>query len=147
MNRKMIIGLAAVIAVVVGGGLVWAFWSADGSAKGSGTLDSGDAGIELTVTVDDGLFPGGSSEVSFTASNDADYDITIGTLGLTGVTVDAEGCDPGDFSMDDVLVNQEITADAVDVALEATGTLTFENTSDNQDACKGAVLELSVATK
>jgi hypothetical protein len=147
MNRKMIIGLAAVIAVVVGGGLVWAFWSADGEAEGSGTLDSGTAGITLTVEVEDGLFPGGDSVVSFTASNDAEYDVTIGTLELQSVTVDAAGCDPDDFSMADVLVNQEIASGAENVDLEATGTLVFNDTSVSQDSCKGAELTLSVATK
>jgi hypothetical protein len=148
MNRKLIIGLAAVVTVVVGGGLVWAFWSGSGSASGSGTLNSGDSPVSLTVAVDDGLFPGGSSEVSFEASNEADYDVTIGTLTLKDVTF-AEGvdCDPDDFSMEDVIVDQEIKADTEDVALDAKGTLVFENTSENQDECKGAVLTLSVITK
>ncbi|MGB2711422.1 MAG: hypothetical protein WBC33_07880 [Conexibacter sp.] len=145
MRKRVLIPVAAVMALAIAGVAVAYFTS---SGTGSGTASVGtDAGVTISpVTVNATLYPGGSSSVDFTVNNtSADTsakvdkvvaDTAAGTNGITGLPA---GCDAADFHFGDVTVNADIAASG---SASASGTLSMDNTSANQDACKGASLTL-----
>jgi hypothetical protein len=143
-SRKIALGVVAVLAVA---GIAYAFWTGTGSGTGSGDVGTG-GNVSLSATVTDGIAPGNSVPVSFTASNATDSPITVGTVHLVSVAVDAghSGCNTADFSMADVAQNYEVPAQATNEPLPNDGSLAMANTALNQDACKGATLTLTLSS-
>ncbi len=136
-----VIGVLALAAAAV------AYWT--GSGSGSGTANVGTSGtVALTATVPDGIAPGTSKDVSFTASNATDSPIYLSTVHLDSVVPDGahSACDTTDFSMADVSEGVEVAAGASGQSLANTGTLVFADTTANQDACKGATLTLNLTS-
>lgn len=101
--------------------------------------------ITVTGTVDEGLYPGGTRPVTFTAANAATSVVTIGTVRLTELSATA-GCSVADFTMSDVLQDFAVPGGARTVALPNPGTLSMANTASNQDACKGSNLTLTLSS-
>ncbi|MDP1847466.1 MAG: hypothetical protein Q8K79_06715 [Solirubrobacteraceae bacterium] len=144
-NKKFaVIGTICLLIAAAG---AYAYWTAAGTGSVAGTASAGGT-ITLSGTVDPGIAPGLSKTVHFTATNATTSAITVGTISLTGVTVDAghAGCDVGDFAMVAVASDQQVAAGASGFSLTATGELTMANTAVNQDACKGATLTLALAS-
>jgi hypothetical protein len=138
--------LGVVFALVVAGG-AFAYWTGPGSGSGTGAVSSGGT-ISLAGTVATGIAPGLERAVSFTASNAGTSAITVGTVHLVSVAVDAAhaACDVSDFTMADVVEDQSIAAATSDVSLATDGSLVFANTAVNQDACKDATLTLTLSS-
>ncbi len=138
---------AGVVVVLATAGSAFAFWT--GSGGGAGSAAVGTSGtITLSATFDAGIAPGTSGPVAFTAANPSGSPITVGTVSLVGVTVDAGhvACETADFSMAAVAQAYEVPANATSEPLPNGGTLVFANTANNQDACKGATLTLQLSS-
>jgi hypothetical protein len=144
-TRKPVVVSAIIVCALASTGIAIAFWTASGSGSVSATAGSGGT-ITLSGSVVSGIAPGLSKTVSLAASNPTTSAVTVGTVSLTGVTVDGghAACDTDDFSMADVAQDQSIAAGASNIALTDTGTFVYANTGVNQDACKGATLTLAL---
>jgi hypothetical protein len=144
-NKKFTI--VAVIALLVAAGGAYAFWTAAGSGTASGTVAAGGT-ITLNGTFPADIAPGLTRTVTFQATNLTSSAITVGTVHLVSVAVDAghSSCAVADFTMPDVVENQPVAAGATAYALSGTGTLTMANTASNQDACKSATLTLTLSS-
>jgi hypothetical protein len=164
LDKKKLAALAAVVAV--GGGTAYAFWTTSGT--GSGTASAGtSSAITIAGTSASTLYPGTTSTVSFTAANPGTGNQSISTIHLVSVqayptandrtaatnVITACGGVAGaghDFAMPDVTVNPATDGDiahgATAQALTATGTLTMNDLSTNQDTCKGAFLALTLTS-
>lgn len=142
VKKKIIIATAAVLAI--GAGTAFAYWSTTGSGTGSGTTAASNGTIVLHATFADGITPGGSTPVSFTADNAGTSSLRVGTV--TTVVTASGTCDAAWFSVAPVAQNQTIAAGASGVALANQGSLVFADSADNQDACKNATITLTLSS-
>jgi hypothetical protein len=144
-RRGVVIGVVA--AGFLGlGGVSFAYWTLTGSGSGSGGVAAGTGTVTLGASFADGIYPGGTRTVTFTASNPNTHAVRIGTVSLASVTTTAPGCDVADFTMGPVLQGFDVAANATDVTLPNTGTLAFANTAVNQDDCKGATITINITS-
>ena len=142
-------------ATLVGGGMAVAYWTTTGTGTGSATVGAPEDNITVVGTVTGDLAPGRitSDNVSFKASNPADFNQKLSKITLASVTPDSTHAlcvtDLGtDFSMEPVSVEAEgnLAPGASDISLTATGTLKMLDSTENQDACQGATLTLAFTT-
>ena len=152
LNRKrVIIGLAGVCVVAIAA-VAYAYFTSTGSGTATAKVGTSSA-VTLKGTVSGNLYPGASSQVSFTVDNPSSGAQRVGTITLTGITVDAghstcsvtiSGGNP-DFSMPAVAVNATFPA-GNGQAVTPKGTLTMNDTGVNQNACQGAELTLALSS-
>ena len=150
-RKRSVLSAAALILVLAAG--AYAYWTAGGN--GSGSAKAGDT-TPLTVnqtTVLDAMYPGDSAQtISGTFDNPNSGPIRVGTVTASiSSVVKADGaptgtCDASDFT----LANATMTVNAEVAAGTGTGawtgaTIKFNNKATNQDACKGATVNLSYA--
>ena len=140
-NRKKL--FAGVVVVMLGiGTAAFAYFSTTGDGDGSATVGT-DAALVLHGTTSGLLYPGGPSRtVTFTADNPSPGVQYVGTIELVSVDTGVAGCDGTDFTMPDVVANQEVNP-GNGQAITATGQLSMANNGD-QDECKDAVLTLNL---
>jgi hypothetical protein len=147
-NKKRVLALATVAALAVAG-IAYAYWTTTGAGTGSATNASSNGTIDLHASFADGLTPGGSKTVTFTADNAGTSSLRVGTV-QSVVSIDAAhvalGCSVDDFSIADVDENQTIAAGATGVTLAHTGLIAFADTAVNQDGCKGAKVTLTLSS-
>jgi hypothetical protein len=149
------VGTAAVVGVV-GAGAAYAYWTTSGSGQGAATT-----GAETPVIIEQtgsilGLSPGGKAKpIDFTIRNPggagAQYvsaiRVSMDSVSKDGVTP-AVGCSVADFELvQPGPINLAIPAGGGRTDVPTSGaTLTMKDTGLNQDACKGAAVNLSFAT-
>jgi hypothetical protein len=147
-SRKTAVAAGAAVVLAVGGGVAFAYWSTTGSGTGSAANASANGVVVLHAAFADGLTPGGSATVTYTADNDGSSSLSVGTITPT-VSIDAAhvtaGCLVDDFTISPTTSNTTVPAHTSGVAA-GTGTLTFADTAVNQDGCKGAVVTLTLAS-
>ena len=91
------------------------------------------------------LYPGGPSRtVSFTVDNPSSGHQWVGTIKLDSVDTGVAGCSGADFTMPDVVANQNV-ASGSGIAITATGQLSMAD-NGNQDLCKNASLTLNLSS-
>jgi hypothetical protein len=152
MRRIVIIGATAG-AVLLTGGVAFAFWSSTGTA--GGTAEVAPDATNLTVTqigTPTGLFPGGSpvdivakvDNPSGTAIQLTDVTVTVTDVvdGL-GASIGA-GCPTTDFAIADTSYAGELIAAGGTSGNETVATIQLLETGVNQDDCKGADVVLSL---
>ncbi|GAA3684189.1 hypothetical protein GCM10022237_48470 [Nocardioides ginsengisoli] len=145
MTRKKVVVVGAASAVVLTGGVAFAYWTSTGEGTGSATTGTS---TPWTVSVENvslaNLTPNGPTDtVHFSVKND-----NSGVQHLNGTVASVTGtsnpgCTAADF---------DISATTIaygDVAAGATvnGTFTIQmiETGQNQNACKGVTVNLKVA--
>jgi hypothetical protein len=145
MRRR--IAAAGVVVALIAAGSAYAYWSATGTGSGTTAVSAGGV-VTVTATVTDGIVPGGTEPVSFTAANATSAPLTVATIHLLSVTADTlhPTCAVADFTMADVTEAHEVPAGATVEALPTGGTLHYADTGVNQDTCKGATLTLALTT-
>lgn len=148
-KKRALFALFSTLALVLAGG-AYAYFTTTGTGTGTASVGSGSA-VTLKATVSTTLYPGASSPVSFQVSNPSQATQRVGTISLSGITVDAghstcstviTGGNP-DFSMPAVAVNQTF-ANGNNQSVTPTGTLTMNDTGVSQNACQGATLTLQL---
>ncbi|HEX2902068.1 MAG TPA: hypothetical protein VHO01_01315 [Jatrophihabitans sp.] len=144
--RRILCALGVASATLSLGGVAWGYWTATGGGSGQATVAATAPTLSLHATVAGLLLPGTSVPVSFTADNPSATDLRVGTIHLDSVTADRDGCQPADFQMADVLVQQTVPARHRDFPLEGTGELFYADTPLDQSACIGARLTLTISS-
>jgi hypothetical protein len=148
INKKRALVLSAV-AVLALAGIAAAYWTTTGAGEGSGKVATGNGTLVLHGSITEALTPGGSSPVTFTASNSNSSSLQVGTVHAV-VKIDAEhaeaGCKASDFTINDTAENQVIAAKSSAVALAHNGSISMADTEANQDACKGAGITLELSS-
>jgi hypothetical protein len=145
--RQKVSAVVAVVMLVAAGG-AYAYWTGGGSGSGSASVGTNGA-VTLTAAVTAGIAPGTAVPVSFTAANATASPIEVTTLHLVSIVADAgpAACATGDFSMADVTEAHQVPANATAEALPTDGSLVYANTGVSQDACKDAVLTLTLSSQ
>lgn len=141
-------GVAAMALVAV----AYAYFTSTGSGTAPAKVGTS-AAVTLKGTVAGNLYPGSSSQVSFTVDNPSSGAQRVGTISLTGITVDAGHSSCGvvitggnpDFSMPAVAVNATFAA-GNGQTVTPKGSLTMNDTGVSQNACQGAELTLALSS-
>jgi hypothetical protein len=135
---------ASVALVAVGGGAAYAYWTTTGTGSGSGANSAGGGTVVLHAAFVAGLAPGNSETVLYTADNASTTSTVVGALSASVTTSDS-GCLPAWFTVTAVTSNSTVLAGASGVSV-GSGTLTFLDSAANQEACKSAVVTVSVTS-
>jgi hypothetical protein len=146
LKKRSLVVIAVLCALGVTGAAI-AYWTQAGSGTGTGTVGTtGTVTLQGPVTA--GIYPGGSTAVTLTASNSASAPVKVQTVSMASIAVDAghSTCNTADFTMPTVTENTSLAGNAVTQPLTANGVLTMANTAANQDACKGATLTLTLSS-
>jgi hypothetical protein len=151
-NRKRsAIGIVAAILLLSAG--AYAYWTIGGS--GTGSAPTGDV-TAITVnqnTVLQAMYPGDSAQTisgDFTNGNAGPVYVGTVTASIDSVTkapgAVAGTCDATDYTLAGaaMTVNAEVPS-GTDVGAWTGATLKFNNKATNQDACKGATVNLAYA--
>jgi hypothetical protein len=145
----VVIGCVSTLAIAA---VAYAYFTSTGSGTATAKVGTASA-VTLKGTVAGNLYPGASSQVTFTVDNPSSGAQRVGTISLTGITVDAGhstcsvtiGGGTPDFSMPAVAVNATFPS-GNGQAVTPKGTLTMNDTGVNQNACQGAELTLALAS-
>jgi len=148
-TKKQYLAAGAAAVIIAGGaGAAFAYWTTTGSGNGSAQNASSNGTITLHAAFADGLTPGASETVTYTADNPGSSSLYVGTITPT-VSIDSAHatarCQASDFSIAPTVSNTRVVAGATGTAA-GTGTLAFADTGANQDACKGATVNLTLAS-
>jgi hypothetical protein len=152
LTRKRAVAVGAVVSLAIAAA-AYAYWTSTGSGSGSASA----AGAQSALTVNQtttlsAMYPGDSAQTisgTFDNPNSGPIFVHTVTAAISSVTkaagAPAGTCDATDFT----LANAVATVDAEIAAGSAKGswtgpTLKFnDKTTTNQDACKGATVNLS----
>ena len=153
-KRRLIPVALAILVLVVGSGVAYAYWTAGGT--GGGNAKAADSVSNVTVnqtTVLTAMFPGDVAQTisgNFTNTNAAPTYVTTVTASIASVTkaggAVAGVCDSTDFTLGTpvVTVAALIPVGSPETTVTWTGpTLHFNNKDANQDQCKGATVALT----
>lgn len=151
-DTKKRVGSVGVTAILlVGVGVSYAFWTQGGAGVGSADTATTEAITVVQTSTVQGLGPGvAPAQLAGTFTNPGDTEVRVTTLDATlgkvtkgGAPV--VGCDATDYQLAGfpVTVTQDL-ATGTGVGSWTGGTIEFENKTDkNQDACKGASVEIT----
>lgn len=144
-KSRLAAAAAAVGLVAVGGGAAYAYWTTTGSGNGEAATSAGGGTVTLHATFGAGLAPGNSVNVAYTADNASTTGTVVGALTAT-VTTSVAGCLPSWFDVTAVTSNSPVAPTSTATSV-GNGTLTFNNSTVNQDACKGATVTINVTSE
>jgi hypothetical protein len=140
-KRSLFLAIVAVLALSAG---ALAYWTTTGAGGGTGTVAASGGTLTLTASIDTpaNMYPGGSSNVTYTATNPGSTSLRVAAV-TTTVDAAAAGCADGDFDVTSATQNVTVAPGAT-VTLPTKGVLSFANDATNsQDACKGTGLTLT----
>ena len=150
-RRGLVLGVIASLAI---GGAAVAYWTAGGSGTGSGTAAGSQTGLTANQTTTlTAMYPGDSAQtISGNFNNPNSGPIHVGTVtaSISSVTkavgAPAGTCDATDFTLANaaMTVNAEVPVGSAQGAFTG-ATIKFNNKATNQDACKGATVNLAYA--
>lgn len=146
--------LLGVVLVLAGGGAALAYWTAGGSGTGSGAAAGAQSPLVVNQTTTlTAMYPGDSAQtISGNFDNPNSGPIYVGTVTASIASVTKAGgapagtCDASDFTLASagMTVNAEVAAGPGKGAFTG-ATIKFNNKASNQDACKGATVNLAYA--
>lgn len=147
---RVILSVAAAAAVLVNAVAAWAYWMLDG--EGTGVAVAGTA-VELTLTgrSDDSkpLYPGGTTNLTVTVTNQNDFPIKITTVapGAKAVSADSAHREAG-CRTTGVVVAQKVIPVSWEVPKNTIGVFTVPDgvrmTNSSDSACQGATFTIPV---
>jgi hypothetical protein len=166
-RRKLVVTMGVVGAIALSG-IAYAYFTTSGSGTGTATVGTSSA-LTLHGLTSGSLYPGTSTAVTFTADNPSPGKQEVGTIHLASIvacntafsggtcpsghevssceSVETGGSDTNtaNFWMPDVVASQDL-ASGSGQSITATGTLTMNDLSSNQDACKNVNLLLNLTS-
>jgi hypothetical protein len=149
-SKKTAAVAASAVILLSGAGAAYAFWSAGGFGSGAATTSTNVPITAVQTSVISGLQPGGTAQSlsgNFTNGNTSPVYVSSVTASISSVTINsvvAVGCDASDYTIANAVmtVGTEIPAGTAKGAWTG-ATISFNNKATNQDACKGATVNLS----
>jgi hypothetical protein len=147
-NRKTAFVAAATAAAVVTGGVAYAYWTNTGAGAGTAATGSNESiTVNQTSAISD-LAPGLPAQTlsgNFTNGNGGPVFVHAVTVQVTGT--DHGGCDASDYTIGGSAVVDDEVASGPAVGSWSGLTIRFNDKADaNQDACKGATVNLAYSS-
>jgi hypothetical protein len=153
-SKKRIAAVAIITLILVGGGgaATYAYWSAGGSGTGSATTGTSAGVTAVQTSTISNLSPGSTAQTltgNFTNTNSGPVYVTSVVASISSVTKAGSpvtGCDSSDYTLSNATMSVGAQVPAGTAQGAWTGaTLAFNNKATNQDACKGATVNISYA--
>lgn len=147
-STKRIVAGAAVIVLLGGAGVAYAYWTAGGAGTGSAATGSSDAIIVEQTSVVANVRPGGPAQTlsgTFTNDNDEPVYVSTVTVSISSISGGGPTCEADDYTLANAVmtVNASVPVGA-DVGSWTGATLAFnDKPAENQDDCKNAVVNLA----
>jgi hypothetical protein len=145
--------LGAVLALALAGA-AYAYWTSTGSGTGAASAAGAQSALTANqTTVLTAMYPGDSAQTisgNFDNPNSGPIYVSTVTVSIASVTkansAPAGTCDASDFTLASaaMTVNAEVAAGNAKGSFTG-ATLKFNNKGSNQDACKGATVNLAYA--
>ena len=146
--KKKLAAAAAAATIVGGAGIAVAYWTAGGSGTGTASTGSTDVITANQTGLLTPMYPGDEAQTlsgDFTNDNDGPVYVTSVTASLASVT-QATGvvgdCTVADYTLDDAVMPVDAEVPVGTGGSWTGATIQFNNTTDNQDGCKGATLNI-----
>ncbi len=147
---KVILGVAAALAVLVNAGAAWAYWMLNGEGTGVAVAGS-TVELKLTGRSDDSkpLYPGGTTNLTVTVTNQNNFPVKITSVspGENPVTADPEHRDAG-CRTTGVVVAKDVMVVSWEVPRNTIGVFTVPDgvrmTNSSDSACQGATFTIPV---
>lgn len=150
-KSKVIVAGVALVGLA-GTGTAYAYWTASGSGSGTAATSAGASNlVVLQTSVISNMYPGDAAQtISGTVTNNAANaayvtSVTVSIAGITQATGAVGSCTAADYTLalPVMTIGRDIAAGAL--ASFTGATLKFNNTTANQDGCKGATVNLAYA--
>ena len=154
-TKKRMLSALTVVRILAIAVAAFAYWTTSGSGSGSATAGD-DAGVTVSGDPANGIYPGGDVAVTTTVTNSSSTQAQYVTNLHVAISIDAthagNGCDAswftykadsetsGDSNPHTVALDTEIAAGG-DHSVD--GKVFMADTASNQDACKGATIDLA----
>lgn len=145
-------GIAAGVVVALAvAGAAFAYWTAGGSGTGTATAGTTTPITAVQSTTLTAMYPGDTAQTisgTFTNTNSGPVYVATVTASIASVTkaagAPAGTCDATDFSLANatMTVGNEVPSGTAQGAWTG-ATIRFNNKATNQDACKGATVNLA----
>jgi len=152
-TKRRTVGLGAVLVLALAGA-AFAYWTAGGSGSGSATAAGAQTPLTANqTTVLTAMYPGDSAQTitgNFDNPNTGLIQVASVTASIASVTkaagAPAGTCDESDFTLASAVmtVNAEVAAGTAKGSFTG-ATIKFNDKASNQDACKGATVNLAYA--
>jgi hypothetical protein len=151
LSKKSRVAIAgSIVVALAGGGVAYGYWSTSGSAAGSATSANGAASLTVQQTAaPTDLAPGlPAGVISGTVRNTASHSafvhqVTVNISSVTKASGVTGTCTADDYTLANPVmdVSKELAENGV--ATFTGATLGFHDTDSDQDACKGATVNLA----
>jgi hypothetical protein len=151
-KHKAMLGVVVSLALA---GVAYAYWTAGGSGTGSGTAAGAQSALTAVQTTTlTPMYPGDTAQTisgNFTNPNSGPIYVSTVTASIASVTkaagAPAGTCDATDFTLANaaMTVNAEVASGTAKGAWTGATIKFNDKAGTNQDACKGATVNLSYA--
>lgn len=145
-KRGTLLVASLATALLVGGGVAFAYWTTTGSGTGSAAAGTSSPVVVTQTNTVTGLYPGGPAQnidLNIANSNAAKQYLAKVAVSV-GSTSDA-GCTAADFTVTQATIGAEVPVGDTNAYAGATtgATIKMNNTGASQDACKNATINLA----
>ena len=152
-TKKTVAVAATATILLSGAGAAFAFWTAGGSGTGNATTGTNVAITAVQTSSVTAMAPGDTAQSlngTFLNTNTGPVYVATVTASISGVTKDAGAvagtCDATDYTLANAVMTVNAEALADDTSTWTGATIKFNNKAGtNQDACKGATVNLAYA--
>lgn len=143
-RNSYVLMAAGAAALLLGGGVAFAFWTSSGTGTGTAAAATTDS-VDITqVGSISGLYPDGPGQtISIDIANPNDSDVSIGDVTATVSGTDKVGCTADDFAISGPVYGGGTIIGGGSQAASGATIRMVNDPLRNQDACKGAVVSLA----
>lgn len=148
-KKRTALALGVTVALA-GGGVAYAYWTAGGSGTGTAQTGTNVALTAVQTSTPASMGPGDAPQSlngTFLNPNSGPVYVTSVTASIASVTkaggAPAGTCDASDYTLAGAVMSVNAEAAADDTTTWGGATIKFNNKASNQDACKGATVNLS----
>jgi hypothetical protein len=154
-TKKRVLTMLSIVGVLAISVAAFAYWTTSGSGSGSATAGT-DAGVTVAGDPANGIYPGGNAAVTTVITNSSSTQAQQVSNLHVAISIDSAhataGCDAswftyranseasGDSNPHSLVLNTEIPASGT---ASVPGKVFMADTASNQDACKGATINLA----
>ena len=147
-KRGTLLVASLATALLVGGGVAFAYWTTTGSGTSTATAgDSSPVVVTQTNTVT-GLYPGGSAQnIDLNIANSNAAAQYLAKVAVSVSSTSNAGCTAADFTVTQATIGAEVPSGATNAYAGATtgATIKMNNAATSQDACKNVTINLAFA--
>ena len=154
-TKKRVLATLSVVGILAISVAAFAYWTTSGSGSGSATAGT-DAGVTVAGNPANGIYPGGDVAVTTTVTNSSSTQAQYVSNLHVAISIDSThataGCNASWFTYKansdasaasnphTTVLNHEIAAGGTH---SVDGKVFMADTASNQDACKGATIDLA----